>query len=83
MDVVLIIVGSFLLIFTITMIKLFIMYGYIPDTLVTCVFACLGSECGALAWIKTTKEKQNQRQWQLEDEERQKEYMKELQGESR
>lgn len=82
MDVILAIVGIALLVFTITMIRLFIVYGYTPDTLVTCVFACLGSECGALAWIKTTKEKNQQREWQIEDEERQKEYLKEIQKEN-
>lgn len=82
MDIILVIVGIALLAFTITMIRLFMMYGYIPDTLVTCVFACLGSECGALAWIKTTKEKRQQREWQIADEERQKEYIKEMQKEN-
>ena len=40
----------------------------IPDTLVTCVFAALGGECGAMAWIKTTKERRQDREWQKQDE---------------
>ncbi len=31
-----------LVIFTVTMIRLFQVYGSVPDTLVTCVFATLG-----------------------------------------
>ena len=39
----------------------------IPDTLVTCVFAALGGECGAMAWIKTAKERNKERKWEVED----------------
>lgn len=77
MDKILIIIGVFLLIFTITMIWLFKTAYAVPDTLITCVFAALGGECGAMAWIKTNKDKQQEREWQLEDEKRQREYLKE------
>ena len=77
MDKILIIIGVFLLIFTITMIWLFKTTYAVPDTLITCVFAALGGECGAMAWIKTNKDKQQEREWQLEDEKRQREYLKE------
>lgn len=77
MDKILIIIGVFLLIFTITMIWLFKTTYAVPDTLITCVFAALGGECGAMAWIKTNKDKQQEREWQLEDEKRQREYIKE------
>lgn len=69
MDIVLIIVGVSLLAFTITMIQIFKKYGAVPDTLVTCVFAALGGECGVMGWIKTTKEKKQDRKNQLEDRE--------------
>lgn len=72
MDVILIIVGICLLAFTIYMIELYKLYGAIPDTLVTCVFACLGGECGIMGWIKTSKDKRKDREWLLEDEERHK-----------
>lgn len=68
MDVILLIVAVALLAFTITMIKLFKETGMIPDTLVTCVFAVLGGECGAMAWIKTAKERNKGREWRLQDE---------------
>ncbi|KAB0577214.1 hypothetical protein EI53_01238 [Fusobacterium naviforme] len=67
MNVVLIIVGIALVTFTIAMIHLFTLFGSVPDTLVTCVFACLGGECGIMGWIKTTKERNKDREWELED----------------
>ena len=77
MDKILIIIGVTLLAFTVAMIWLFTVYGAIPDTLVTCVFAILGGECGVMGWIKTNKDKNKDRAWQLEDEKRQRSYMME------
>ena len=67
MNLILVIVGLLLVIFTGIMIALFKMYGSIPDTLCTCVFAALGGECGIMGWIKTTKERNKDREWELED----------------
>ena len=39
----------------------------IPDTLVMSVFAALGGECGLMAWIKTAKERNKERKWELDD----------------
>lgn len=72
MDIILIIIGVCLLVFTVYMIVLFKIYGAVPDTLVTCVFATLGGECGIMGWIKTNKDKRTDRKWMLEDEERHK-----------
>lgn len=69
MNFILILVGVSLLTFTIEMIHLYKETGSVPDTLITCVFACLGGECGIMGWIKTTKERRKDRQWQLEDRE--------------
>lgn len=68
MNFVLVLVGISLVLFTIAMIWLFREYGSIPDTLVTCVFATLGGECGVMGWIKTTKTRYEDRKWQKEDE---------------
>ena len=57
MDIILVIVGAALAVFTITMIVTFYLCGSIPDTLCTCVFAALGGECGVMGWIRTAKEK--------------------------
>lgn len=67
MDVILVIVAAALLAFTVEMIRLFKETGMIPDTLVTCVFAALGGECGAMAWIKTAKERNKERKWEVQD----------------
>ena len=75
MDLILLLVFICLVIFTVTMIRLFKVYGAVPDTLVTCVFATLGGECGILGWIKTNKDKRQDRRWQQEDMKRDREAM--------
>ena len=67
MNVILVIVGISLLAFTVSMIQIFREYGAVPDTLVTCVFATLGGECGIMGWIKTTKDRNKERKWEQED----------------
>lgn len=67
MDYILIFVFISLVVFTIVMIDCFKKQYAIPDTLVTCVYATLGGECGIMGWIKTTKEKNKMREWQKED----------------
>lgn len=76
MNFVLIIIGVFLLLFVVAMIYLYYRTGGIPDTLCTCVFAICGGECGVMGWIKTTKERYQDRTYELED----REYEKEMQG---
>lgn len=68
--VALIVVAAYILWFTNRMIGLYEATRAIPDTLVTCVFAICGGECGALGWIRTSKEKYRERKWGLEDEKR-------------
>lgn len=72
MDLILIIVGLLLISFTVSMILIFRKYGSVPDTLITCVFAALAGECGVMGIIKTTKIRYEDREWQLEDEKRNK-----------
>lgn len=67
MNLILILVGVALLAFTLCCIGLFVRYGTIPDTLVTCVFATLGGECGIMGWIKTTKERHREHRWEQEE----------------
>lgn len=70
MDLILIVVAVALVAFTLEMLRIYRTTGGIPDTLCTCVFAALGGECGAMAWIKTTKERNKDRKWQREDQKR-------------
>lgn len=67
MNIILIIVGISLLAFTVAMIQMFKEYGAVPDTLVTCVFAVLGGECGIMGWIKTSKDRRQEREWEVKD----------------
>ena len=63
MDLILVIIGVSLVWFTHRMLTLYETTGGIPDTLCQCVFALLGGECGVMGWIKTTKDKQQDRKW--------------------
>ena len=56
-------------IFTLIMLVTFWVCGSIPDTLCSCVFAVLGGECGAMAWIRTAKERYRERGFEKEDRE--------------
>ena len=67
MNVVLIVMGIFLLLFTACMIHLYKETGGIPDTLVTCVFAACTGELGVMGWIKSTTDKYRKRAEKLED----------------
>lgn len=67
MDVVLIVIGIFLAVFTSLMIIVFCFYQSTPDTLIGCVFAATASECGIMGWIKNNKEKHEVRKWELQD----------------
>jgi flagellar basal body-associated protein FliL len=55
MDIILIILGVAILVFTITMIAVFCVFQAVPDTLVQCFFACCGSEGGFMAVIMVAK----------------------------
>ena len=70
MDLILAIIAVALVAFTLEMIALYRETGAIPDTLCTCVFGALAGECGAMAWIKTTKDRKTERKWQLQDQAR-------------
>lgn len=54
-------------VFTLIMLVTFWVCGSIPDTLCSCVFAVLGGECGAMAWIRTAKERYRERRFEKED----------------
>lgn len=67
MDLILMVIACFLLAFVVVMVWLYYHTGGIPDTLVTCVFAVCGGECGVMGWIKTTKDRLRERSYELED----------------
>ena len=67
MDVILIVLGIALAVFTIAMIIVFCIYQSVPDTLIGCVFGAITGECGFMALIQGAKERQETRRWELED----------------
>ena len=67
MDVILVIVGIAVALFTVVMIVLYIFTGGIPDTLCQCFYSLCGGECGFLAIIKSVKTMVVKRAWQKED----------------
>lgn len=69
MDRILVFIAILLLVFTSVMIVIYVKTGGIPDTLCTCVFSVCGGECGVMGWIKTNKDKQRDREYELEDRE--------------
>ena len=81
MDVILVVIAVALYAFAKEMIEIFRETGTIPDTLCTCVFAALGGECGAMAWIKNTKERRQDRKWNREDQDREERLQKEAEKE--
>ncbi len=78
MDIILAVIAVFLLLFIVVMVWLYYRTGAIPDTLCTCVFAACGGECGVMGWIKTTKERQRERSYELEDREHEEQRQKEM-----
>lgn len=77
MDIVLVVIAVFLLVFVAVMTWLYYKTGGIPDTLCTGVFAICGGECGIMGWIKTTKERHRERQYELEDREQEERILEE------
>lgn len=59
MDLILLIIGIFLALFTAAMIVIHCITGSTPDTLITCVFGICGIEGGVMGWIKTAKVRKN------------------------
>ena len=83
MDLILIIVGASVVIFTIVMIWLYLLTGAIPDTLCTCFFVACTGECGFMGWIKTAKTRYQDHEWQEQFEQKQRELMEKEKEERR
>lgn len=70
MDLILVIIGISIALFTLKMIQLFEQYMAVPESLVTCFFALCGGECGVMGMIQNSKNRKQERSWQMEDQER-------------
>ena len=70
MDVILVFIAAVLVAFTLEMIFIFKTQGAIPDMLCTCVFGAAVGEFGAMAWIRSNKDKAQERKWRQQDRKR-------------
>ena len=68
LNLVLILVGVFFVWFNWQMILVFRECGSIPETYACAVVAATIGECGICGWIRTNKDKQQDRKWQTQDE---------------
>ena len=70
---VLVVLAVLTVVFIAVMVAVFCAFQTVPDTLIAGVFALIGGECGVLGWIKTTKEKRQERAWQQQDRKQERE----------
>lgn len=82
MNLILVVLGVAIFLFVLRMIDLFEQYGSVPDTLITCFFAVAGGECGVMGWIKTTKERNQDRTWTVQDRKEEQALIKEMEDAS-
>jgi len=67
MDIILIVIGIALVAVYVDMRNIYLQTGGVPGELLAGVFTIAGGECGIMGWIKTTKERRQERQYELED----------------
>ena len=68
LNIVLMLVGAFFIWFNWQMILVFRECGSMPETYACAVVAATIGECGICGWIRTNKDKQQERNWQKQDE---------------
>lgn len=68
LNLVLLLVGTFFIWFNWQMISMYRSYGSMPETYACAVVAATIGECGICGWIRTTKDKRQDRKWQKQDE---------------
>ena len=67
LNIILFLVGAFFIWFTWQMIILYRDCGGIPDGFACTVVTALIGECGICGWIRTTKDRRQERKWEKED----------------
>lgn len=66
LNIVLIIVGLFFFWFNWQMLELFRLYGTLPETYACAVVTATIGECGICGWIRTTKDRKREHDWENE-----------------
>lgn len=67
LNLILILVGAFFVWFNWQMICVFRECGAIPESYACAVVAATIGECGICGWIRTTKDRRQERKWEKED----------------
>ena len=67
LNLILILVGSFFVWFNWQMLEIFREYASIPETYACAVIAATIGECGICGWIRTNKDKRQERKWEQEE----------------
>lgn len=68
LNIILIIVFGFFIIFHLQMLQLYKTFGSLPESYAIAVVGATIGEAGICGWIRTTKDRQRQRRWDQEDE---------------
>lgn len=68
LNIILALVGAFFIWFNWQMILMFRECGSIPESYACAVVAATIGECGICGWIRTNKDRRQERTWQKEDE---------------
>lgn len=72
LNIVLILVGAFFVWFNWQMLETFRAYGTIPETYACAVIAATIGECGICGWIRTSKDRRREHQWEKEEKQAEK-----------
>lgn len=67
LNLVLILVGAFFVWFNWQMLCIFREQGMIPETYACAVITATLGECGICGWIRTTKDRKREHQWEAEE----------------
>lgn len=68
LNIVLVCVGLFFVWFNCQMLEMFKMFGSIPETYACAVITATIGEAGICGWIRTNKDKRQDRKWAKEDQ---------------
>lgn len=68
LNLILIIVGAFFVWFNFQMLDIYRQYAAIPETYACAVIAATIGECGICGWIRTNKDRKQERKWEKEDQ---------------
>ena len=74
LNIILFIVGAFFVWFNWQMIVVFRECGAIPETYACTVVGSVIGECGICGWIRTSKDRRREREWEKEDRKEEEEH---------